>query len=502
MTPLELPPGVVDAPTKASNSASWVETQLIRWKNGKLLPIGGWEQLTYSMGFASRCRYIHEWFDLDGVRRVAYLCEGHCYVDTGGVIADISPTVPIVLPYTDDVFVGGYGDDLYSFGTYGTARPSVVKTKPVTPCYKLDNWGEQLLAMTSADGRLLMWDPSVPATLLAAVANAPLNNRTFQVTPERHVILFSMGGVYNAFGWCDQENITNWLFADVSSKAGFYNITPSSPMIECEVAPDGILFHTVKDTFIIRFVGLPYVYNYERLTGVTTPMSAASIRNTAVGVIWYAENGFWQYNGGNVIPLPSPLTTLIDEDVDLTWIRYEAAMVDVASFSELWLFYPSNGSRYNDRYVLYNYREGWWANGKMSRSCGFSSSYTSYPIMSDGTNAFYHEKTNTYSGVDELPFAETHVINLASGAGMITVQQLIPDVEGNPDDLRFNFYYKNERSRGQEKVSPLKSIRDNGYVDIRVTGRDFRMRIQSINPTLEPWTVGQNLIEVTPRGKR
>lgn len=502
MTPLELPPGVVTTPTKASNSASWTDAQLIRWNNGKLGPIGGWEQLSYGLSFASRCRAIHEWFGNDGTRYTAYLCEAHCYVDIAGVLSDISPTVPLVEPYSGDIFEGGYGDYLYGFGTYGTPRPDVVRPKEITPCYKMGNWGEQLIVMTSPDGRLLFWDPSTPLVVLDAVLNAPLNNRTFEITPERFIMLFGMAGDFRAFGWCDQEDYTNWDFASISSKAGKYEVEPSSPIIDAVNTRDGVLFHTATKTFMARFVGLPYIYSYEEIADVTTPMSAASIASTVIGTVWFTENGFWQYNGATVAPIESPVINYIFDNIDLIYARYEATMVNVASFSELWLFYPSLGSRYNDRYIIYNYREGWWSVGKMSRSCGFSSSYTTYPIMSDGVKVFFHESANRYPGVSELPFAETHVLNIASGAGMMTMQQLLPDLTGNIDDLRFNFYYKNERSRNAEKISPLKAVRDNGYVDIRITGRDMRMRIQTINEEMFPWTMGQTLIDVTARGKR
>lgn len=502
MQPLELPPGVVTTPTKTSSSANWVETQLMRWIDGKLQPIGGWDELAYDTSFASRVRAVHEWFGNDGTKYTAYLCEQHCYVDINGVLSDISPTAPLTPPYNGDIFAGGYGDNTYSLNNYGDPRPNVVKTKAITPCYKLGNWGEQLLAMTSPDGRLLFWDPTTPTVHLAAVTNAPVQNRTFEVTPERFVMLFGMGGDFRSFGWCDQENYNDWNFASTSSKAGSYNVEPSSPIISTTMTRDGIIFHTAVKTHLVRFIGLPFVYNYEEVADTTTPVSAAAIAATAIGSVWFTENGFWQYKGATVAPIECPIINLINDDIDWTYARYEAAAVNLSDFSEYWLFYPSAGSRYNDKYVIYNYREGWWANGSMPRSCGFSSSYTTYPIMSDGTKVYFHESSNLYPGAPTLPFAETHTINIAEGAGEYTMQQLLPDLDGAIDDLRFSFFYKNNRSRGPEKQSPLKSVRDNGYVDIRKTGRDMRMRIETVNPTMSPWTMGKTLYEATPRGER
>ena len=96
--PIEIPPGVVSTATKKQRSSNWSEVNLIRWREGQLMPMGGQAQLSNVVGgvekykFASRCKRIHGWFGLDGAYRIAYLCEAHLYVDVGGVLTDISPT--------------------------------------------------------------------------------------------------------------------------------------------------------------------------------------------------------------------------------------------------------------------------------------------------------------------------------------------------------------------------------------------------------------------------
>ena len=54
------------------------------------------------------------------------------------------------------------GDELM-FDWYGKPRPidSVAAIDKIPSWYSLDNFGSILYAMTSADGRLLMWDPAV-----------------------------------------------------------------------------------------------------------------------------------------------------------------------------------------------------------------------------------------------------------------------------------------------------------------------------------------------------
>ena len=161
--PLEIPPGVVAKATKQQRSSNWAETNLMRWVEGQMTPVGGQAQFNYT--FASRCKKIHGWFDLDQIYHIAYLCEEHLYVDTNGTLTDISPTPPLVAP--TPVGEGGYNDDTYNTGTYGTPRPisATAAQDKVPSAYSLDNFGSILYAMTCADGRLLMWDPQLAAQL-------------------------------------------------------------------------------------------------------------------------------------------------------------------------------------------------------------------------------------------------------------------------------------------------------------------------------------------------
>lgn len=208
------------------------------------------------------------------------------------------------------------------------------------------------------------------------------------------------------------------------------------------------------------------------------------------------------YNGSSVAPVECPVWDWVLDDIDNLYVRYEAAAVNLRSMSEFWWFFPSNDERYNTRFIVYNYRDGWWGMGRLSRSCGLSSSYTTYPVMSDGANVYKHESGNTYAGAPELPWAETFSLNIGSGTVLSTLLQMIPDIEGDPNALRFSLFYKNKRTDGGELQSPKKKIRNDGFLDFRTTGRDFRLRIDSVGPSVPRFTVGQNLVEAKARGMR
>ncbi len=161
-----------------------------------MAPVGGQSQ--FNLHSQSRCKRVHGWFDKNQVYRIAFLCERHLYVLTGGTLVDISPTSPLVSP--TPVGAGGYGDGVYnSDDPYGSPRDiTLIAAQDKIPSwYSLDNFGSILYAMTSADGRLLEWDPAgggAAALQAADSGRGPVpNGRGFVVTNERYIMMFATG---------------------------------------------------------------------------------------------------------------------------------------------------------------------------------------------------------------------------------------------------------------------------------------------------------------------
>jgi hypothetical protein len=616
--PVEIPPGVVSTPTKKQRSSNWSEVNLIRWREGQLMPMGGQAQLSNVVSnvekykFASRCKRIHGWFGLDGQYRIAYLCEAHLYVDLGGVLTDISPTPAIVSP---SGLVGGYGDGLYSppapaTSLYGrpTEIANAVAVTKIPDAYSLDNFGSILYAMTSADSRLLMWDPgagtagnvanlaaggaittsspnitmptnpgsvtpgmsvynvtkALPVgtvltyvgTALVLTANAanagvagdilafgnvavtqpassgrgPVpHGRCFVVTQERFIVIFgstndgtgggTSGGGPRRFAWCDQENPGAWDYTNVVSMAGWLDVEPASPIITACASRVGTIFWTAKKVYASRFLGSPYIYNYVELADGTVPWSPQSVTTTSSLTLWMSEQGPFSYDGTSVLPVKCMVRPWIDDNIDPVAVRELSFACHVGDFNEWWWFYPTLNSPFNTRAAIYSYKEGWWTQARLSRSAGITSSYTAHPIFADDYVAIQHEifQATSYVNVSmpvEAPFAESFDLNLASGARLTTVKQLIPDVEAlNPTDdnaaqaaisnLRYSMFYRRTRSLGDPELqTPRVPVRPDGYVDFRITGRDLRLRIDMDSASVQPFTLGQHLIDSVPRGDR
>jgi hypothetical protein len=523
--PLALPPGVVTTPTKNMNSSNWAEVNCMRWVEGQLQPVGGQQQYNYS--FASRCKAIHGWYGLNDIFYIAYLCETNLYVDILGELLEISPTPPIVPP---SVPTGGYGSGYYGVGNYGQQQPPVsgsVLLDEVPDAFTLQNFGSILLAMTSADGRLLQWDPSQGLPQSGNVATEVVadegrgivpTGRCFVVTPERFVMIFGAydptnGGGFRRFAWCDQENYQAWDYSNVTSQAGFLDIEPASPIVAALNTRTGTLFWTGRKAYISQFLGIPYVYNSTELADNCTPWSPQSMINTSSMAVWFSDQGVFTYDGTSILPVQCNVRGWINDDIDPLNVREQACAVHVADYNEFWWFYPQLGQFYNTRAVIYSYKEGWWSQAQMSRSAGVSSAYTVQTIMADGTVAFQHELGNYYVNA-ALPWAETFDLNITPDQRLITVKQMIPDI-GTMEitdptkiaaaigSLQYSLYYRNSRSLGAaEQQSPPRPVRQDGFVDFRTTGRDIRLLIEMSGPSVPLITLGNHLVDAVPRGDR
>jgi hypothetical protein len=447
------------------------------------------------------------------------------------VLTDVTPSGGMLAPAG---LQGGYSDGLYSDLTYSTPRPlpgSVAITR-VPDAYSLDNFGAILYAMTSADGRLLMWDPAVGG---AAVVQPPAsgrgpvpNGRCFVITQERFLMIFgstndgtaggSAGGGPRRFAWCDQENPGAWDYSNVTSQAGFLDVEPASPIICAIASRVGVLFWTAKKVYASRFLGLPYVYNYVELADGTTPWSPQSMATTSALTLWMSEQGVFSYDGTSILPVQCMVRAWIDDNFDPVQVRELSFAMHLGEFNEWWWFFPTINSPFNSRAAVYNYKEGWWSQARLSRSAGITSSYTSHPIMADDLVAFQHELPGSaYQNANapvQLPFAESFDMNLNSGSLLTTIKQIMPDVEAmeatDPQaiasiigSLRYSLFYRNSRSLGDPELQTVpKPVRSDGYVDFRTTGRDIRLRFDVANPVVPLFVLGQHLVDAVPRGDR
>lgn len=571
---INLPPGVVRPGTALQTKGRYWNANLIRWRGGKLEPVGGWQRIT-SSPLATPVRALFSWTIGVSSLYFAIGCDDQLYVLEGATLTDISPAnlVPADQGETGGYGAWNYGAELYGDDTDGTypRPPSAFFTAPFL--WSLDNWGDDLLALSSADGRLLHYIPGVytdalevghrsistisrqtgsvtltttvihdfhvgdvvtvagvtdtsfngtftvltiPTTTTITYAQTGSNStssggtveedigsgRAMVVTEERHVMMLAYDGVERRVAWSQQGEFSQWDFADTTSSAGFVDLESQSYLLNLAKVREGVLIWTYDEVYLARYVGLPFVYSFERI-GVGCGLMAPKAFATFAGrCVWLGREGFWTYEGGYVKALPCDVASWVFDDLDRASSARYAHAADNGLFSEVWFWFCADGSPTPNRYVVWNYAEGWWSIGEMSRTSALAAGAYPNPIAAGADkNLYEHEDGWTDAGVSLIGYrwAETADLNIQNGQSITFARQILMDNGYNYDSTTFEIY-SSFAPQGAETTSGPYIPRSSGYTDIRVTGRDFRLRIEAAEDA--PWSIGEVRIDVLPRGGR
>jgi hypothetical protein len=500
MPTIRIPPGVVRGESEASIPGRWFTANFIRWVQGVMKPVGGWER-TNQAPLGSVPRGVHVWLDLEGDRQEGILCDGKVFRKTDNVYYDITP-----VSFTDasGVVGRGYGSGSFGIGNFGSDaedRGGAVTFEKKNPTnFDFDNWSDQFLFSTSADGRIWVWDPKFPANLPTVAVGTPSLVQGFTVTDEHHLMTFggSFGGdnYRNRVAWSDQGNREGWDFTNVTGQAGFFDLEGAGTIISSVKIPGAVLIFTTTSVWICRYIGTPYYYSFIKIAEGCTPISPQAVAVAGSRVFWMGAKNFWKFEGGVVAPLPSTLGTLPFDYMDETYAKHRVTAGFNGAYPEIWFYYPGKqpgkapSEVENTNYIVFNFDEGWWSTGEQARSMFVSSPIDQVPIAGHPLGFMYqHETGYLDEGQPRLNrvWAEVGTLSFDDGATNWSVNQAQIDSAQGPESVLFKF-----RGRTARGGAPLDlgtyTPRPDGYLDTHFTARDFTMRIEGRVDA--PWSLG------------
>lgn len=516
------PPGVVRNATPEATPGRWWDCNLVRFRGGQLLPIGGniAQPNTTSQMLP---RDLLTWHDNSRVRWAVWGTDSRLWAYRYDLQQQYNITPAGVGSLDPPGALVGYGLGNYGASTYGTARDaSNIGPQDIAATmgdrWSMDTFGEDLLVVPTQDGRLFRWSPKTPATLPAVVANAPTMNRGVIVTDQRHVVLLAAGGDPRNIAWSDQENPTSWT-PTVTNLAGSKLLqTQSYAMCALKVS-DGILIYTANDLHKMNYVGAPYAYGIVQIASGCGPLSPRA--PVAVGnfIAWPGVQTFWTYSG-NVQPLKCDVQDWFFSLINRQMVGRVFGSPNPA-FSELWWDWPDEGSQECNRYLVLNYGDQShpWSIGMRKRTAADPTGTMDYPVLGGplgtGGSLFLHEYGWTDNGAPRAPagliYAETGSIALGEGDKRFHVKQLVFDGVcecGGTDAtqgamemiLGYRFFVREQPYDMNEWDTGLYTSIHDGLMDIRFSGRSVRMRTEALED--RPWAVGRPRLEVRPGGRR
>ena len=447
----------------------------------------------------------------------------------GGSGADAAYQINVGL----DVYVPstGWGAGTWGSGTWGSA--SAISETGQLRLWSHDAFGEDLIFNPRAGG-IYYWDESsgtgnraVPISSLSGANFAPtLGLQTIVSDVDRHVIVLGADPIVGSarsgaidpllVAFSDQESATQWE-PTATNTAGSLRLSSGSQIVGGLRSRQELLIWTDTALYSMQFIGAPFTFGINLVNENVGLISPNGMVNAPDGIYWMARDGFYTYTGSVKRLVCSVLNYVLD-DINNTQSFKTLAFTN-REFNEVGWFYVSSSSEEIDSYVTYNYLEGAWSIGKLSRTAWMDDGVFEKPRAtgkdSDGDGYLYiHESTDDDDGqpMDNV-FIESGDIDIEEGNQLAFISRIIPDIKffgATPTDGQINFVLKTRNFPGDSlttnSTNNITSTTQQAFT--RARGRQLVLRIQSDDDaavgsrTGFKWRSGANRIDVRTDGRR
>tara|TARA_B100001769_G_scaffold274955_1_gene274925 strand:- start:1246 stop:3162 length:1917 start_codon:yes stop_codon:yes gene_type:complete len=426
------------------------------------------------------------------------------------------------------VLSNGWGVGTWGRAGWGEAATINLATDTLR-IWSHDNFGEDLL-MNIRNGNIYYWDATngtgtraVALSSLAGSISAPTIAKQIMVSDkDRHIIAFGCDTEANpgvqdplSIRFSSQESLTDWA-ATATNTAGELRLGSGSEIITAQETRQQILVFTDESLYSMQFLGPPFTFGVNLISENITvrgPLAAIAIEDS---VFWMGRNEFYVYTG-QVQKLPCTVRDHVFDDFNDLQANKVTAGLNSAN-SEIWWFYPSSSSENVDRYVVYNYQEKVWYFGNLGRTAWIDRGINDFPIAASNGYLYEHENGFDDGSYDPVQPIEAHIessqIDLGEGDRFIFMTRLVPDITflnssvSTPEAVftikTRNFPGGNYLQSDTQNVTKTSSVPVEQFTDqvfIRVRGRSFAFRIESVNQGVT-WRLGTPRLEIRPDGRR
>jgi hypothetical protein len=479
-------------------------------------------------------------------------------VSTGGSLS-IKPYEPVG-PRAQSY---GYGWGIGSWGSGNWGEAAAATDVTLEPgLWSLDNFGQVLVA-TIMNGKTFTWNAgaSTPletrastATSGFATTNNPTATRVSLISPTtRHLLHFGTETTISDtttqddmfIRFSDQEDINTFTPSAINT-AGTLRLQDGTKIIGALKAKEVILVWTDNALYTMTFIGAPFTFRLDQVgtnCGLIGQNAVVEIDGSA---FWLSSKGFFLYDG-TVKSIPCSVEDFVYDNFDTTKGQQVAAGLNNL-FTEITWYYPSSGSEYNDKYVVFNYGEsagvpgGVWYTGTEARTSWIDSNVypnpfaTKYDSTADGTfpvivgqdglgqtTYFEHEV-----GTDQLnpngttttvtSFIQSFDIDLEqrqrnaqgrasgpkiSGELFLAMRRFVPDFKTLAGNAKVTLNVKRypQQTSSQTALSPFTITSSTDKKDTRARGRSVSLKIENDSAS-ESWRFGTLRLDIQNDGRR
>jgi len=540
---------VATAPTAASGGGTVYAVYQINPGPSYAAPLSGWGSGAWGSGTwgnsASSVEALRIWNQFNFGEDLLYGPRGGPLYYWDATIGYLAPTVTMTIAnpcvvtttlnlpdLTPIVFetTGALPTGLLVGTTYYTRYVSATTFNlSLTPA------GALIITSGSQSGVQTISQRGVLLSALATASNVPLSQIFFLVSDaSRFVICFGTNDIGSStvnpmlVRWSDQEDPALWT-PSITNQSGSITLSHGSTIVTAIQSKQEIVIFTDSALYSLQYLGPPYVWGSQLLADNTSLAGPNAVTLAAGTIYWMGVDKFYKYDG-RLQTLNCDLLRYVYNDIDRTQFEQVYASTN-EGFSEVWWFYPSNGSTTNDSYVVYNYLENVWYYGSMARTAWLDSGLQEYPVAATYSNNLVQHELGVDDGVAATlapinAFITSSQFDIGDGHNFAFVWRMLPDLTfngstaGTTPSLTMQLLplqnsgsgYNNPKSVGGNSSSaegtvtatqtyPIDLDTYNGQLNIRVRARQMSMKISS-NTLGTQWQMGAPRIDIRNDGRR
>ena len=238
--------------------------------------------------------------------------------------------------------------------------------------------------------------------------------------------------------WASQDSPGDWTPSVINS-AGDLRISRGSKIVRALPTRQEILVWTDTNLYTLQFLGTVDVFGLQEYADNISIASPRAVASAASITYWMGQDKFYAYTG-RVETLPCTLRNHVFNNINLDQSDQIICGTN-EQWNEVWWFYPTAASNYNDAYVVYNHLERIWYYGTLDRTAWLDTPLRHYPqaantaITVDGNTVttdpgylYNHE-----NGVDDdsLPmdsYIQSSDFDLDDGVDFMLTRRILPDI--------------------------------------------------------------------------
>ncbi len=323
--------------------------------------------------------------------------------------------------------------------------------------------------------------------------------------------------------WADQDTPGDWTPSQTNT-AGDLRVSRGSRIVRGMPTRQEVLIWTDTNLYTLQFLGTLDVFGLQEYADNISIASPRAVASAANITYWMGQDKFYAYTG-RVETLPCTLRDHIFSNINFDQSDQVVCGTN-EQWNEVWWFYPTADSDYNNAYVIYNHLERIWYYGYVDRTAWLDTPLRQFPLAAnttitvDGNNVttgngyvYNHEDGLDDDGAPMDSYIQSSDFDLDDGDRFMLVRRILPDVDFNNSTANSPEVTLQVRPRNfpgsafssdpadTQRVIETSVGRYTDQVFMRARARQMAFKIRSENLGVQ-WQLGAPRLDARPDGTR